>query len=154
MTDSRDHPDDSTTVHVGRFQDAPIGAAVKRTRGVRWRRMVIFFMRLCALVWLIKGLLQWTYILGITDSGFPDLRLSRQGIVMAFAVLDLVSAVGLWLVSSWGAAVWLMVLAAEAVIPFMVPDMTRPVTDAVASLVFGAIYLVLVWQAIREEETR
>lgn len=153
MANQHEKADVGTTVHAGRYQDEPIGAA-RRPRGVRWRRMVVFFMRLCAVVWLFKGLLHWAYIISLLDGTFPDLRLSRQGIIMAFAVLDLVAAVGLWLVSSWGAALWLLLLAIEALIPFLVPDMTRPVTDALASLVFGGIYMLLVWRAVIEEEGR
>ena len=143
--------DDSPIQRAGRFMDAPIGAAKARRSGVRWRRMVLIFMRLAACVWMLKGLLNWAFIIGLTDPGFPDLRLSRQGIVMAFAVLDIVAAVGLWLASSWGAAVWLMVLVVEAVLPFVVPDLVRPVSDAMTAIVFAVIYLFFIWRAVKEE---
>ena len=136
---------------AGRYQEAPIGAA-RKPRGVRWRRMLVLFMRLTASIWLLKGLINWLFIIGLFDGSFPDLRLSRQGIIIAFAVLDLVAAVGLWFASSWGAAVWLLTLMVEAAVPFLLPDMTRPVTDTVMAATFAAIYLALVWQAVREEE--
>lgn len=137
---------------AGRYLDAPIGAARNPEGGVRWRRMLTFFMRLTALVWLLKGLMYWAFIIGLYEPGFPDLRLSRQGIIIVFAVLDIVAATGLWLVASWGAAVWLLVLIVEAALPFVVPDLVRPLTDAVMAAVFGAIYLFFVWRAVQEED--
>lgn len=150
MSDLQDTTD-GRIVHAGRYQEAPIGAARKPV-GVRWRRMLVLFMRLAACVWILKGLLNWLFMIGLGDEGFPDLRLSRQGIIIILAVLDLVAAVGLWLASSWGAAVWLMVLVLEAAVPFLVPDMVRPVTDAVMAVIFGCAYAFLVWRAVKEEE--
>lgn len=143
---------DDGTQHAGRFLDAPIGASKPKPSGVRWRKMVVVFMRITACVWMVKGLINWAYIIGLTGDTFPDLRLSRQGIVMAFAVLDIVAAVGLWLASSWGAAVWLLVLIVEAALPFMVPDMTRPISDAITASLFAGIYLFFVWRAVQEEQ--
>lgn len=143
--------DTEDTTHTGRFLEAPIGAA-RKPRGVRWRRMLVFFMRLSACIWMLRGLTSWMYIIGLLDGDFPALRLSRQGIIISGAVLDLIAAVGLWMASSWGAAVWLLRLIIEAALPFLVPDMTRPVTDALIAITFGAIYVALVWRAVREEQ--
>lgn len=147
------HNVDGGNVHAGRFLDAPIGATKKKRSGVRWRTMLIVFMRLAACVWMLKGLLSWAFIIGLIGNNFPDLRLSRQGIVIGFAVLDLVAAVGLWLASSWGAAVWLLVLIVEATLPFLVPDLTRPVGDALIAATFGALYLFFVWKTMQDEDS-
>ena len=137
-------------VFAGRFSDAPIGA-VRAPTGVRWLLMLVIFMRIAAVFWLLRGLLQWTFIIGIGDPGFPELRLSRQGIVMALAVLDLVAAVGLWLTASWGVAIWLVVLFAEAAVPYVVPDMQFALSDVVIAVCAAFLYLFFVWQAAREQ---
>lgn len=137
-------------LHTGRFLDAPIGAAPDPV-GVRWVTILLAFMRIAACFWLVKGVLHWAAIIGLSDVDFPELRLSRQGIVIGFAVLDLVAAVGLWLTSSWGAAVWLVLLFVQGAVPFLVPDLTPSIVDVLVSAGFGLTYLVLVWKALQEE---
>jgi hypothetical protein len=66
-------------------------------------------------------------------------------------VMDLVAAVGLWLTSSWGAAVWLVVLFVDAALPYFLPEATPALTDALISAGFGLTYLFLVWKAFQEE---
>lgn len=134
----------------GGLADAPIGAAPEPV-GVRWVTILLAFMRIAACFWLLKGILHWAAIIGLSDISFPELRLSRQGIIIAFAVLDLVAAVGMWLTSSWGAAVWLVLLFVQGAAPFFVPDLTPSIADALVSAGFGVTYLILVWKALQEE---
>jgi hypothetical protein len=136
--------------YAAQFTDAPIGA-VKKPKGVRWVTILLAFMRLAACYWLAKGVLHWATIIGLGEVDFPTLRLSRQGIVIGFAVMDLVAAVGLWLTSSWGAAVWLVVLFVDAALPYFLPEATPALTDALISAGFGLTYLFLVWKAFQEE---
>ena len=151
MSDTGADSDHTTDpVFAGRFSDAPIGA-VRAPTGVRWLLMLVIFMRLAAVFWLLRGLLQWTYIIGIGDPTFPELRLSRQGLVMLLAVLDIVAAVGLWLTASWGVAIWLVVLFIEAALPYLVPDMQFALADVLVSAGAGVVYLFFVWQAAREQ---
>ncbi|HRJ69656.1 MAG TPA: hypothetical protein PK812_08610 [Beijerinckiaceae bacterium] len=144
---------DTAPLHTGQWADAPIGAA-KEPTGVRWLTILLAFMRIAACFWLLKGILQWAAIIGLSDIDFPELRLSRQGIIIAFAVMDLVAAVGLWLTSSWGAAVWLVLLFAQGAAPFLMPDLTPSVVDALVSAGFGGTYLLLVWKALQEERAQ
>lgn len=137
-------------VYTGRMADEPIGAA-RAPEGVRWLTILLAFMRIAACYWLLKGVLHWAAIIGLSDIDFPALRLSRQGVVIGFAVMDLVAAVGLWLTSSWGAAVWLVLLFAEAVLPWFVPDLTPSLAGTVVAAGFGVTYLFLVWKAFDEE---
>ena len=141
---------DDDIVLAGRLSDAPIGAA-RPTQGVRWLRILVWFMRLAALIWMAKGLLHWGFIVGLNDAGFPDLRLSRMGIVMLSAVLDLVAAVGLWLTSSWGAAVWIVLLFIEGSLPFTLPDLKVPLVETIVCAGAGALYLGLLFMARREQ---
>jgi len=147
--------DATNTGHGGSIQDAypgdaPIGA-VREPTGVRWLTMLVWFMRLAAVFWLMRGLLHWAYIIGLGGADFPDLRLSRQGIIMGLAVLDLVAAVGMWLTSSWGAAVWLVVLFIETMIVFLVPELGVPVADAFVAVGSALMYLFFVWKAAGEQ---
>jgi Family of unknown function (DUF6163) len=136
--------------YAATLSDAPIGAT-RPPEGIRWVTILLAFMRIAACYWLVKGVLHWATIIGLSDIDFPGLRLSRQGIVIGFAVMDIVAAIGLWLTSSWGAAVWLVVLFADAALPYFLPEMTPSVTDALISAGFGLTYLFLVWKAFREE---
>lgn len=149
MTDQT-HAERNGQIHDGYAADAPIGA-IREPTGVRWLTMLVWFMRLAAVFWLLRGLLHWTYIIGLGDPGFPDLRLSRQGIVMAMAVMDLVAAVGMWLTASWGVAIWLVVLFAEAAMPYFVPDMQFALAEVIIAACAGLMYLFFVWQAAREQ---
>lgn len=137
-------------VHTGRFSDAPIGA-MRQPTGVRWLMILLVFMRVVAVLWIVKGLLHWAYIIGLGEAGFADMRLSRQGLLMLMAVFDLVAAVGMWMASSWGAALWIVVLFIEGGAPFWFPDLSFSVGDTILAAIAGVVYLTLVWQARREQ---
>lgn len=141
---------DSAAPFAARISDAPIGAA-RQAHRLRWLTILTVFMRLVAVLWLIKGIYNWAAIIGIFDASFGDLRLSRQGAIIAMAVLDLVAAVGMWLTSSWGVAVWLIVLAVEATLPFLMPDLDWNLLVVVVPGVLAVLYIFLVWRAAHEE---
>lgn len=137
-------------IYTGRMADEPIGAA-RAPEGIRWFTILLAFMRISACYWLLKGVLNWAIIIGLSDVDFPALRLSRQGVIIGFAVMDLVAAVGLWLASSWGAAVWLVLLFAEGALPYLLPDLTPSIANTLVAAGFGVLYLFLVWKAFEEE---
>lgn len=141
---------DTAAPFAARTADAPIGAA-RQAHSMRWMLMLTVFMRLVAVLWLFKGILNWATIIGIFDASFVDLRLSRQGAIIAMAVLDLVAAVGMWLTSSWGVAVWLIVLTVEAVLPFLMPELDWSVLGELMPVGLAMLYMVLVWRAAHEE---
>src|ERR671911_1171094 len=74
---------------------------------VRWNPILVWFMRLVALLWIVKGLLSWAVIVGLSQAGMPFEARSTgfQATMIWFAVIDLVAAVGLWLNSRWGGGV-------------------------------------------------
>lgn len=70
-----------------------------------WRLRRLYYLRALAVVLLLSGLWQCAYALGgftIDGRSFLDLRGPARNALAAFAVLDLVGAVGLWLGAVWG----------------------------------------------------
>ena len=67
------------------------------------------YLRVMACVSMLKGLYHWAEVCGIIgeEGGFEAPYPSWQATTVFFSVIDLVAAVGLWLVAPWGAVVWL-----------------------------------------------
>jgi hypothetical protein len=74
-----------------------------------WTGRLVLFLRVMACVSMFKGLYHWAEVCGIIgeEGGFEAHIQSWQATTVFFAVIDLVAAVGLWLVAPWGAVVWL-----------------------------------------------
>src|ERR1700735_2205396 len=74
-----------------------------------WSTRLVLFMRIMAVLSLIKGVYHWTQIcgIGIGAGDFEARSVAWQTATVFFAVIDLVAAVGLWLAAAWGAVVWL-----------------------------------------------
>jgi hypothetical protein len=76
----------------------------------RWTGRLVLFLRIMAGVSLLKGLYHWSQVIGIgvaPDQMFESRSIAWQTATVFFAVIDLVSAVGLWLAAAWGAVIWL-----------------------------------------------
>jgi hypothetical protein len=80
-------------------------------------------MRTLAWVWVAKGLFDWAIILGAFPSlgQFTTMALPLQATIVAFACLDLLAAIGLWLAAPWGGAIWLLCAVVEAASPVLSP---------------------------------
>lgn len=79
------------------------------------RRLLVVFLRLLALYWLVAGLLRWSLVLDVEPGmAFASRPVEEQVAIAFFAVGDLVAAVGLWLLASWGSVVWLFAALAES----------------------------------------
>jgi hypothetical protein len=119
-----------------------------------WRFTLVVFMRLLACVWLFKGLLWWGDLIGIGGGvSFEKLRLGARAIAIGFAIIDLVAAVGLWMVSSWGGVIWLLSVTVESVLGVLTPRLMR--ADSLSIYInVGLIvaYLLFTSKAAREEE--
>lgn len=74
------------------------------------RLVLVVYVRFLSAVFLVAGLSRWATILGVGVPQGDFLRLSAPVIVatLFFAVADLVAAVGLWLLASWGTVVWMI----------------------------------------------
>ncbi len=91
----------------------------------RWTRRLVLFLRVMAVVSMLKGLYHWARVCGIgVDDGQPfELHsIAWQAATVFFAVIDLVAAVGLWLAAAWGAVIWLMAVASMLAVEIFFPQ--------------------------------
>jgi hypothetical protein len=123
--------------------------------GTRWRLVLVWLLRILSVVWLAKGLLAWAVIFGLGDMAQPPFEarlLSFQAIIVYFAVIDLVAAVGLWLTSTWGGVLWLLATISQLLLGFFFPrllPMTLPLIGGYVALVLA--YFIATWLAESEQ---
>jgi hypothetical protein len=111
-------------------------------------------MRVVAVVWIVKGLGSWMMLLGVDPFGvsFQDLPPAQRGVVIVFAVLDLVAGVGLWLTSAWGGVMWLLAVMTDLIaFTLGAPAPSSGPVFAGAEVALVLAYLVLSWLAARYE---
>lgn len=101
----------------------PVHAGKANAAG-SWAQYLVLFLRLMAVISLIKGLYHWAAVCGIGAGaeGFERHTVAWQTATVFFAVIDLVAAVGLWLAAPWGAVVWLTSVVSMAVIEVFFPQ--------------------------------
>jgi Family of unknown function (DUF6163) len=129
------------------------GAPVER-RGARWDVVLVWYMRLLALLWIAKGLSAWALILGVgvPVPPFEGRLMGHQATIIYFAVIDPIAAVGLWLASVWGGVMWLLAIMSHLILSFFFPAVVPSNTISIAFfLAFIAAYLVISWLAAGEE---
>ena len=127
---------------------APADAAASR-----WTLILIWFMRTIAIVWILKGLFNWTILLGVDPSIANILELpgAMAATICFFAVADVVAAVGLWLAAPWGGVLWLLCAATEAAAPVFGTRTSTTGSLAIAlDLALISIYFTLNFLAARE----
>jgi hypothetical protein len=119
-----------------------------------WTRRLVLFLRIMAVVSVIKGLYHWAQVTGFVGSeeeAFENQALAWQASTVYFAVIELVAAVGLWLATPWGAVVWLITVVSMTVIELMFPAIYGgSLTIVAAEGLMLAAYLALAWMASRE----
>jgi Family of unknown function (DUF6163) len=88
---------------------APTRVLFLKLRIAGWSERLVLFLRVMAVVSMLKGLYHWAAVCGFIGEagGFEAHVQSWQATTVFFSVIDLVAAVGLWLVAPWGAVVWL-----------------------------------------------
>jgi hypothetical protein len=109
---------------------------------------LVVFMRLLAGFWVIQGLLQWSAILLPLEPLFDNVSALRGAAVLFFAIFDLVAAVGLWLATPWGGAIWLLGAIAQIFVALGLPGFFS-ILWAVADIGLIIIYFILTWQVSR-----
>jgi hypothetical protein len=120
---------------------------------LRWSFVLTGFMRILAIVWIMKGLSAWAVILGIwTPIGqFEARSMGYQATIIYFALIDLIAAVGLWMASTWGGVMWLLAIMSHLILAAFFPGI---VSSGLLTLAFFltlmAIYLAMSWLAVRE----
>jgi hypothetical protein len=80
-----------------------------RLRHAGWAERLVVFLRVMAIGSMIKGLYHWAAVCGFIGEpgGFEAHSQAWQATTVFYSVIDLVAAVGLWLMAPWGAVVWL-----------------------------------------------
>ena len=98
---------------VDRLEERAAAAGV-----LRWGFVLTWFMRLLAVLWIIKGLSAWAVILGMWSpvGAFETRSTGYQATIIYFAVIDLVAAVGLWMASTWGGVMWLLAVMSHLIL--------------------------------------
>lgn len=112
----------------------------------RTRLHLIIFMRCLAGIWAIQGLVQWSAILLPPEPLFEKVTVLYGTAVVLFALLDLIAAVGLWLLTPWGSVIWLFSAIAQIVASFALPGLFS-LLWAGADILLIAAYFTLTWRA-------
>jgi hypothetical protein len=120
----------------------------------RWTERLVLFLRVMAVLSLLKGLWHWAEVTGVVvgaEGNFENRPLSWQSATVFFAVIDLVAAVGLWLAAAWGAVVWLTAVVSMAAVEILFPQVYGGrVTVVVIQAVMLFAYLGLAVMTARE----
>jgi hypothetical protein len=130
--------------------DGDLLAAVSR---LGWGTALTWYMRTLAWVWVAKGLFDWAIILGAFPGlgQFTTMALPLQATIVAFAGLDLLAAIGLWLAAPWGGAIWLLCAVVEAASPILSPRAAAiGLGGALVNVALVAGYFFLSFRAVRE----
>jgi uncharacterized membrane protein YphA (DoxX/SURF4 family) len=140
---------DGVTHIVERASSGAYGRRVK----FYWSDALVWFMRAIAWLWVAKGLLNWSLVLGASTryGDFAVLPRSLQGSIVFFATVDLLAAVGLWLAAPWGGVLWLLCASIETVSPAL--GLRGAATDMLSvglNVVLVALYFFLTWRAGQE----
>jgi hypothetical protein len=146
-----------------RGEPAPVEAADEAEEGldehpvartVRWNFILVWFMRMLALIWIAKGLGYWAVILGADSAPTPFEARSTgfQATTIYFAIIDLVAAVGLWLTATWGGVLWLLAVMSHLILALFFPRIVTggPILIGLF-LSFIVAYLLISWLAAGDE---
>jgi hypothetical protein len=133
----------------------PVHAGESEAPKEKWAARLVMYLRVMAVVALVKGLFHWAVVCGIERSspaGFEGASTAYQSATVFFAVIDLVAAVGLWLAAPWGAVVWLTSVISMAAVEALFPQIYGGRLWVVGvELVLLAVYLWLALLAAREQ---
>lgn len=122
--------------------------------GPNWQLILVWFLRMLALGWIISGLWFWAAILGVEYFDFVAFETrsrTYQAVTIFYAVIDLVAAVGLWSLASWGIVVWFISAASKIALSFVVPAALS--ASLVGNIALGGCILLLLgllWLASRK----
>lgn len=123
-------------------------------RGRICQRWMHGYLRVMSVIVMFMGLYYWMQIVGVINyNGFSFIELSMplKTTIICFAVLDLVVSTGLWLLTSWGAAMWLFRSLAQVVMHTVLSSVYgRSMIEVIFYMSAIAIYLVLLYLAERE----
>jgi Family of unknown function (DUF6163) len=133
----------------------PARVLLRKWRSAGWTERLVLFLRIMAVVSMLKGLYHWATVCGFIgdQGGFEAHVQSWQATTVFFSVIDLVAAVGLWLVAPWGAVVWLTSTVTMIMIQLFFDQVYgTDVFVVAASLLAILAYLILSLLAARENQ--
>ncbi len=131
-----------------RIEERPVATTI-----MRWSFVLTWFMRVLAILWIMKGLSAWAVILGIwTPIGqFETRSMGYQATIIYFALIDLIAAVGLWMASTWGGIMWLLAIMSHLILAAFFPGIVSGGVMTVAFfLTLMTVYLGMSWLAAQE----
>jgi len=134
-------------------RNAPARGLFFNLRSAGWTERLVFYLRIMAVTSMLKGLYHWAAVCGIIgeEGGFEAHIQAWQATTVFFSVIDLVAAVGLWLVAPWGAVVWLTSTVTMIMVQLFFDQVYgTDVTVVAASALAVLIYLILSILAARE----
>lgn len=115
---------------------------------VQWGLILVIFMRVLAALWIFQGLAEWALVLVPQNSVLEALPAAMAAAVIFFAIADLVAAVGLWLATPWGGALWLFAASSQIFIAIAIRNSISMVWVAIDTVLI-AFYFVLTFNAGR-----
>jgi hypothetical protein len=143
--DTQTSRDSGAAIRVGEGQN------VQREQ-TRWGTILVLYMRLLALVWICQGLIEWAKILLPGDLFLAHLPSGASvAAVIFFAIADLLAAVGLWLATPWGGALWLFAASSQIFVVAALPQFYSPLWG-LANVALILVYFVITWQAGHSNE--
>ena len=123
-------------------------------------RWFVVLLRFIALLLLARSLLSWFILIGLVE--VPSLGATLfdppyliLSLVIVTATISVIAATGLWLLAPWGAVLWLSMVAADALLYVLRPDIA--LIGPTLVLVHGgliAIYIGLVFQLRRNAKSQ
>ena len=128
--------------------------AAAPTRHVRWNLVLVWFMRIVALLWIVKGLIAWAAILGfgLTQTPFEARSPGYQATTIYFAVIDILAGVGLWLTSTWGGVLWLLAVMSHLILAVFFPRFVSNGALLIGLFILALfMYLTVSWLAAMDE---
>jgi hypothetical protein len=141
----------------GEVLRGPAQAGEAKKRGIRWRLILVWLLRLLSVVWIGKGLMHWATILGLglvfePGPAFETRPLTFQAITVYFAVFDLVAGVGLWLTATWGGVLWLLAAVSQLLLGFFFPRWLTLSPGLIGTYVALMLtYFLATWAAENQE---
>ncbi len=109
--------------HTSLHHDDEAAIARSVSPKFKWQMALIWLLRIAACICMVRGLNYWAELLGLLGTDFDDRAHVQQIAVVCFASAYCFASVGLWMVASWGAALWILALVGEGTLLILEPKM-------------------------------